>query len=117
MAFPRLNQISYWLYLSGGIVMLSGFFTSNGAASFGWFAYTPLSDGIRSPGVGGDLWIVGVTLVGLSGILTAVNFVTTIITMRAPGMTMFRMPIFTLEHVGHQRAGAAWCSRCSRRRG
>jgi cytochrome c oxidase subunit 1 len=95
MAFPRLNQISYWLYLTGGLTVLSGLFTSNGAASFGWFAYTPLSDGIRSPGVGGDLWIAGVALVGVSGILSAVNFITTTVSMRAPGMTMFRMPIFT----------------------
>lgn len=94
MAFPRLNQVSYWLYLTGGLVVLSGAFTSNGAANFGWFAYTPLSDGIHSPGVGGDLWIAGVALVGVSGILSAVNFITTMITMRAPGMTMFRMPIF-----------------------
>ena len=85
MAFPRLNQISYWVYLSGGVVMISGFFTSNGAASFGWFAYTPLSDGVRSPGLGGDFWIIGITLAGISGILTAVNVVTTIATMRAPG--------------------------------
>ena len=75
--------------------MLSGFLTSNGAANFGWFAYTPLSDGIRSPGLGGDLWIVAVALTGLSGILTAVNILATVSTMRAPGMTMFRMPIFT----------------------
>jgi cytochrome c oxidase subunit 1 len=95
MAFPRLNQISYWVYLSGGVVMISGFFTSSGAASFGWFAYTPLSDGVRSPGLGGDFWIIGISLVGISGILTGVNVVTTIATMRAPGMTMLRMPIFT----------------------
>ena len=94
MAFPRLNQTSYWLYLTGGLVMLSGLFTTNGAADFGWFAYTPLSDGIRSPGAGGDLWIGGVALVGVSGIMTAVNIVATTMTMRAPGMTMFRMPIF-----------------------
>jgi cytochrome c oxidase subunit 1 len=94
MAFPRLNQISYWLYLTGGLTVLSGAFTANGAANFGWFAYTPLSDGIRSPGVGGDLWIAGVALVGVSGVLSAVNFITTMITMRAPGMTMFRLPIF-----------------------
>jgi cytochrome c oxidase subunit 1 len=94
LAFPRLNQISYWLYLSAGLITLSGFFTSNGAANFGWFAYTPLSDQIHSPGIGGDLWIAGIALVGLSGILTAVNFITTITTMRVPGMTMFRMPIF-----------------------
>ncbi len=95
MAFPRLNQLSYWVYATGGVVMLSGFLTSDGAANFGWFAYTPLSDSVRSPGLGGDLWIVGVALTGLSGILTAVNILTTIATMRAPGMTMFRLPIFT----------------------
>jgi cytochrome c oxidase subunit 1 len=99
MAFPRLNQLSYWLYLTSGLITVSGFFTSDGAASFGWFAYTPLSDSVRSPGLGGDLWIVGVALVGLSGILTAVNIITTVVTMRAPGMTMFRMPIFTWNMV------------------
>ncbi len=95
MAFPRLNLISYWIYLAGGLTMLSGFLTSNGAANFGWFAYTPLSDGVRSPGLGGDLWIVAVALTGLSGILTAVNILATVSTMRAPGMSMFRLPIFT----------------------
>ena len=95
MAFPRLNQVSYWIYLSSGLITVSGFFTSDGAANFGWFAYTPLSDGVRSPGLGGDLWIVGVALVGVSGILTCVNFIATIVCLRAPGMTMFRMPIFT----------------------
>ena len=95
MAFPRLNLLSYWVYLGGGLVMCSGFLTADGAADFGWFAYTPLSDGVRSPGIGGDLWIVGVALTGLSGILTAVNIITTAFTMRAPGMTAWRMPIFT----------------------
>ncbi len=95
MAFPRLNLMSYWVYIAGGLVMLSGFLTSNGAANFGWFAYTPLSDGIRSPGLGGDLWIASLALTGLSGILTAVNILATVSTMRAPGMTMFRLPIFT----------------------
>ena len=95
MAFPRLNLISYWVYFAGGLVMISGFLTSNGAANFGWTAYTPLSDSVRSPGLSGDLWVVGVALTGLSGILTAVNIISTIATMRAPGMTMFRLPIFT----------------------
>jgi len=94
LAFPRLNQISYWMYVTAGVVTLSGFFTADGAASFGWFAYTPLSDGVRSPGLGGDLWVAGVALVGVSGILTAINFLATVLTMRAPGLTMFRMPIF-----------------------
>jgi cytochrome c oxidase subunit 1 len=99
LAFPRLNQVSYWIYVSAGVITLSGFFTTDGAASFGWFAYTPLSDGIRSPGLGGDLWVAGVALVGVSGILTAVNFLATVLTMRAPGMTMFRMPIFVWNMV------------------
>ncbi|WP_327086081.1 cytochrome c oxidase subunit I [Nonomuraea sp. NBC_01738] len=95
VAFPRLNMVSYWLYLFGSIIAVSGFITPNGAASFGWFAYTPLSNAISSPGLGGDLWIMGLALSGLGTILGSVNFITTIICMRAPGMTMFRMPMFT----------------------
>jgi cytochrome c oxidase subunit 1 len=95
MAFPRLNALSYWFYLFGGITMVSGFLTADGGADFGWTGYTPLSDIVRSPGIGADLWIIGVALTGLSGILTAVNIVTTVVCMRAPGMRMFRMPIFT----------------------
>ena len=95
MSFPRLNAFSYWLYLFGGITVVAGFLTPGGAAAFGWFAYAPLNDIIRSPGVGSDLWIVGLLSAGLGTILGAVNFITTIITLRAPGMTMFRMPIFT----------------------
>ncbi len=95
VAFPRLNMLSYWFFLFVGLIAASGFLTPSGAAGFGWFANTPLSDAIRSPGVGGDLWIMGLWLGGLGTILGAVNFATTIMTMRAPGMTMFRMPIFT----------------------
>jgi cytochrome c oxidase subunit 1 len=95
VAFPRLNMISYWLYLFGGIVVMLGFLTPGGAAGFGWFAYAPLSNVINSPNVGSDLWILGLTMSGMASILGAVNFITTIFTMRAPGMTMFRMPIFT----------------------
>src|SRR5919199_3504118 len=95
VAFPRLNMLSYWFFLFGGLVTVSGFLTSSGPASFGWFAYTPLSDAVNSPGVGGDLWIMGLYMAGLGTILGAVNFITTILCMRAPGMTMFRMPIFT----------------------
>ncbi|WP_310306547.1 aa3-type cytochrome oxidase subunit I [Nocardioides marmoribigeumensis] len=95
VAFPRLNMFSYWLYLFGGLIVAAGFLTPGGAAAFGWFAYVPLSDGINSPGVGGDLWVMGLWMSGLGTILGAVNFTTTIICMRAPGLTMFRMPIFT----------------------
>jgi len=95
VAFPRLNMLSFWFFLFGGLIAGSGFLTPSGAASFGWYAYAPLSDAVRSPSVGGDLWVMGLWLAGLGSILGAVNFVTTIICMRAPGMTMFRMPIFT----------------------
>ncbi|WP_425437410.1 cytochrome c oxidase subunit I [Nonomuraea indica] len=95
VAFPRLNAVAYWLFLFGGIITMWGFVTPGGAADFGWFAYTPLSTSTFSPGVGGDLWIMGLTLAGLGTILGSVNFITTIICMRAPGMTMFRMPLFT----------------------
>ena len=95
VAFPRLNMFSYWLYLFGGLIAVSGFLTPGGAASFGWFAYAPLNDAINSPGVGSDLWIMGLYLAGLGTILGSVNFVTTIVTCGRPGMTMFRMPIFT----------------------
>ena len=95
VAFPRLNALAYWMFLFGGLITVSGFFTPQGAASFGWFAYAPLSNAINSPGVGGDLWVFGLALSGFGTILGGVNFITTILTMRAPGMTMFRMPIFT----------------------
>ncbi|OII21871.1 aa3-type cytochrome oxidase subunit I [Curtobacterium sp. MCBA15_013] len=95
VAFPRLNAFSYWLYLFGGLMVAGGFLTPQGAAGFGWFAYAPLSDTTFSPGLGGSLWAVGLILTGFSTIFGAVNFITTIITMRAPGMTMFRMSVFT----------------------
>jgi cytochrome c oxidase subunit I len=95
VAFPRLNAASYWLYLWGGIIVLSGFLIADGPADFGWTGYTPLSDRVNSPGLGGDLWAMGLVLSGLSTILGSVNIITTILTLRAPGMTMFRMPIFT----------------------
>jgi len=95
VAFPRLNAFSYWLFLFGGLVTMAGFATPGGAADFGWFAYAPLNDAINSPGVGADLWDIGLVIAGLGTILGGVNMITTVITLRAPGMTMFRMPIFT----------------------
>nr|WP_218125623.1 cytochrome c oxidase subunit I [Sinosporangium album] len=94
VAFPRLNAASLWLFLFGGLITVGGFFTAQGAADFGWFSYTPLSRGNFTPSVGGDLWIMGLVMTGLGTILGSVNFITTIICLRAPGMTMFRMPIF-----------------------
>ena len=95
VAFPRLNAIAYWFYFFGSAIAVAGFFTPQGAASFGWFAYVPLSTSTFSPGIGGDLWVFGLALGGFGTIMGGVNFITTILTMRAPGMTMFRMPVFT----------------------
>ncbi|MGI8310388.1 cytochrome c oxidase subunit I [Saccharopolyspora sp. ASAGF58] len=95
VAFPRLNALGYWLYLFGGLMVVSGFLLPGGAADFGWFAYTPLSDALHSPGHGADMWIAGLAVSGLGTILGAVNMLTTVVCLRAPGMTMFRLPIFT----------------------
>ncbi|MFE0589011.1 cytochrome c oxidase subunit I [Micromonospora echinospora] len=95
VSFPRLNALAYWLFLLGGLMVLGGFFNPGGAADFGWTAYTPLSRVQHSPGIGGNLWVIGLVLSGLGTILGAVNLIATVLTLRAPGMTMFRMPIFT----------------------
>ncbi len=97
MAFPRLNALSYWLFLMGGLTIFSGVFTEGGGASAGWYAYAPLSDVRVSAGVGQDLWLIGLTLTSISGILTAINFLVTPILFRAPGMSMWRIPVFTWD--------------------
>jgi len=94
VAFPRLNAFGFWITLVGGTVMLTGFLTPGGAADFGWTMYMPLADGVHTPGVGADMWIIGVGASGIGTVLSAINMITTILTMRAPGMTMFRLPIF-----------------------
>ena len=96
MAFPRVNALSFWMLPLAGIVLYSSY-ALGGPADAGWTQYAPLSEGIGSQGnsIGTDLWIVALLLVGASSILGSVNFITTIFNMRAPGMTMFRMPIFT----------------------
>lgn len=95
VAFPRLNAFAFWLYTFGSLIAVGGFLTPQGAASFGWFAYAPLSEVTYSPGVGGNLWVLGLGIGGFGTIMGGVNFITTIITMRAPGMTMWRMSVFT----------------------
>jgi cytochrome c oxidase subunit 1 len=92
MAFPRLNMTSYWLYLAGGIVMLTSFLVPGGAANNGWTSYAPLSD--LATGQGQTLWLVGMLLIILSSLLGAMNFIATIVQLRAPGMTWFRLPFF-----------------------
>jgi cytochrome c oxidase subunit 1 len=95
VAFPRLNMLSYWFFLFGGLIVLGSLMVPDGPASFGWFAYAPLNSLEHSPNIGADMWIMGLALTGFGTILGAVNFITTIVGMRAPGMTMFRLPIFT----------------------
>ncbi len=92
MAFPRINALSYWLLPAGGILVYSGFLFGN-AADAGWTSYAPLAS--RQPGPGIDLWLMGIITVGVSSTIGAANFMVTIFRMRAPGMTMFRMPMFT----------------------
>ncbi|MBN9494030.1 cytochrome c oxidase subunit I [bacterium] len=91
MAFPRINAFSYWTLPAGIILMYSGFLMKGGAQAAGWTAYSPLAN---QQGAGLDFWILGVIVVGISSTVGAANFLVTITRMRAPGMTMFRMPIF-----------------------
>ena len=91
MAFPRINALSFWLLPPAGLLMFSGFLVDGGAAQAGWTAYSPLA---RTLGPGMDLWIIAVLLLGISSTIGAANFLVTMFRMRAPGMTMFRMPIF-----------------------
>ncbi len=99
MAFPRLNALSYWMFLCGGLTVFAGLLTAEGGASAGWTAFAPLSSVQIDGGTGQDLWAIGLALTSVSGIMTAVNFLTTIFIYRAPGMTMWRIPIFTWEMV------------------
>ena len=94
VAFPRLNALSYWLYLFGGLVMFLSFFASGGAAKAGWYSYPPLSEKFFSPGHGQDLWILSLHLVAISSLAGAINFLCTIHNMRAPGMSWMRIPLF-----------------------
>jgi cytochrome c oxidase subunit 1 len=93
MAFPRINALSFWLLPLGGGLIFAGYLFG-GAAAEGWTGYTPLSEARYAPGAGTDLWLIGLTLVGTASILGSINFIATIFKMRAPGMTLFRMPIF-----------------------
>jgi len=95
MSFPRLNAFSFWLFLVGALIVMSSFVVQGGPPAIGWTGYPPLSDQPYEPTVGVDLWIVGLALTGIAAIAGAVNFIATIYGRRAPGMTLFRMPIFT----------------------
>jgi cytochrome c oxidase subunit 1 len=91
MAFPRLNALSYWLYLAGGLVMFSGFFLPGGAANSGWTSYPPLADIART---GQTAWLFGMSLIILSSLAGSLNIIVTILQLRAPGLTMMRLPFF-----------------------
>ncbi len=94
MAFPRLNALSFWLLLFGGLTVYSGFLVEGGAAANGWTAYPPLSSKQFSPGLGTDLWLIGLALAGTASLIGSINFIVTIARMRAPGMTWMKMPLF-----------------------
>ncbi|HKT45002.1 MAG TPA: cytochrome c oxidase subunit I [Gaiellaceae bacterium] len=94
VAFPRLNALSYWLYLLGGIVLWSSWFASDGTARAGWWSYPTLSEMQFSPGHGQDYWILSIHILTLSSLVGAINFLVTIVNMRARGMTWMRMPLF-----------------------
>jgi cytochrome c oxidase subunit 1/cytochrome c oxidase subunit I+III len=93
MAFPRLNALSYWIFLASGIFMYVGVFSGN-APTAGWFDYVPLAERTFSPGPGIDFYALGLIFTGLSSTATAINLIVTIFKLRAPGMSINRMPLF-----------------------
>ena len=93
VAFPRLNALSYWLFISGGL-FLHVSFVAGGAPDAGWFSYANLTSSPFSVTKGIDFWILSLLILGLSSMIAAFNFIVTILNMRAPGMTLMRMPIF-----------------------
>jgi cytochrome c oxidase subunit 1 len=95
MVFPRLNALSFWLFLFGALIVLSGYLSAGGPADVGWTGYPPNSDRTYSTTTGTDLWLLGLALTGVASVLGAVNFIATVLTRRAPGMSMLRVPIFT----------------------
>ncbi len=93
VAFPRLNALSYWIFLAGGL-LLNASFLAGAPPDAGWFGYANLTLRPYSPGAGVDFWTLGLQVLGVSSMLAAVNFVVTILNLRAPGMTLMRMPVF-----------------------
>ncbi len=91
MAFPRLNALSYWLYLAGGLIIVSGFFLPGGAANSGWTSYPPLADIATT---GQTVWLIGMAILIFSSLLGSINIIATILQLRAPGLTMMRLPFF-----------------------
>ena len=94
VAFPRLNAFSYWTFLFGALIMKSSWFLG-GSPNAGWFGYAPITTTTFNAGHGIDFWIVGLQVLGVASLAASFNFIVTIINMRAPGMTLMRMPVFT----------------------
>ena len=94
VAFPRINAFGFWAFLFGGIFLNMSWFLG-GAADGGWFMYAPNSGPIFSPSNGIDFWVLGLQITGIASLTSAVNLIVTVLNMRAPGMTLMRMPIFT----------------------
>ncbi len=95
VAFPRLNAFSLWVFLLGGVLLNLSWFFPGGAPPVGWFAYAPLTSSTYSPGIGTDFWVLSLQVLGISSLAAAFNFIATIINMRAPGLSMMRLPVFT----------------------
>jgi cytochrome c oxidase subunit 1 len=93
VAFPRLNAFSYWVFLLGGL-FLNASFLLGGAPDAGWFGYANLTSKTFSPGHGVDFWALGLQVLGISSLAAAFNFIVTIVNMRAPGMSLMKMPVF-----------------------
>jgi cytochrome c oxidase subunit 1 len=95
VAFPRLNALGLWCFLLGGVILNMSWFFEGGAPAIGWFAYAPLSGRQYSPDIGADFWIMGLQILGIASLAGSFNFITTILNMRAPGLSMMRLPLFT----------------------
>jgi cytochrome c oxidase subunit 1 len=95
MAFPKLNMLSFWVGALSGVIMLAGFFVPGGHAAAGWTAYAPLSANPQYTGVdwGQSLWLISLFFLGVSSMMGSINYITTVVNMRAPGMTLFRLPL------------------------
>jgi cytochrome c oxidase subunit 1 len=95
MAFPRLNMMSFWITIPAGLIMVSSFFVAGGASGSGWTGYAPLSAVPEYSGVytGQKLWCISLVVLGFGSLMGAVNYITTIVNMRAPGMSWFRLPL------------------------
>jgi len=99
VAFPRINALSLWLLVIGGLVLNASWFLG-GAADGGWFMYAPNSGPIFSPSHGVDFWVIGLQIAGVASLLGSINLIVTVLNMRAPGMSLMKMPVFTWMILG-----------------